>query len=90
MGQAGNANGDNYVEATLDIQYLSSMAPKMQSACVNTDNSTNAEGSTGKYIFINVLLERLIFILFIKDLVQLSSHLLNKLMQIAIHQMLFP
>uniref|UniRef100_A0A7S4MF68 Peptidase S53 domain-containing protein n=1 Tax=Vannella robusta TaxID=1487602 RepID=A0A7S4MF68_9EUKA len=46
-GEAGNPTGDNYVEATLDIQYLSAMAPQMESACVNTDNSTDAEGGAG-------------------------------------------
>jgi len=46
-GEAGDSTGDNYVEATLDIQYITAMAPQMHSACVNTDNNTNAEGSTG-------------------------------------------
>ena len=48
-GEAGNPTGDNYVEATLDIQYLSAMAPQMESACVNTDNSTDAEGGAGSF-----------------------------------------
>jgi len=54
IGDAGDSNGDNYVEATLDIQYLSAMAPGMDSACVNTNNATDTEGSTG---FGNALLE---------------------------------
>jgi hypothetical protein len=49
QGQAGNPLGSNWVEATLDTQYISSIGPQIYTVCSNTDNNTNAEASTGLY-----------------------------------------
>jgi len=43
MGEDGKAGGDNWVEATLDIQYVSGIGTGVRSYVVNTDNSSAAE-----------------------------------------------
>ena len=51
LGEAGDPTGSNWVEATLDAQYISSIAPQVLTTCFNTDNNTNAEASTGSLFF---------------------------------------
>jgi hypothetical protein len=47
LGYQGNPNGANWGEATLDVQYISSVGLGVATVVANTDNATSSESSGG-------------------------------------------
>jgi hypothetical protein len=47
LGYQGNPNGANWGEATLDVQYISSVGLGVATIVANTDNATSSESSGG-------------------------------------------